>query len=101
MLINTFSGEPLVYLVDDGRSIRLKEDFYFCDSRGKIWCAEAGSLANGTSYPPPLWSLSGGPWSTKSRWGAIIHDVECEKKRNPWQAVHNMFGEAIFSVWSF
>lgn len=95
MLVNTFSGEPLVNLLPDGRTIRLAERFGFCDSSGREWWGEVGDIANGTSYPRPLWSLSGGPWSTKSRWGAIIHDIECAKRVNPWQEVHNMFGEAI------
>jgi len=94
MKVNTFSGIPLGYLLDDGRSFQLAEDFCFCDSRGRIWCAKKGDIANGTSYPPMLWSLSGGPWSTKSRWPAIIHDPECHKRTSPWQDVHRMYGEA-------
>lgn len=95
MLINTYSGIPLVYLLDDGRTIELASSFCFCDSRGIIWTGDVGEKANGTSYPPMLWSLSGGPWSTKSRWGAILHDIHCKRRDKPWQAVHHMFGEAI------
>ncbi len=95
MLINTFSGVPLVRLLEDGREIELAEPFIFCDSKGKEWVARTGDRANGTSYPPMLWSLSGGPWSTKSRWPAIIHDVYCGRRTEPWQDVHRMFGEAL------
>jgi len=98
MNVNTFSGIPLGYLLDDGRSFQLAEDFCFCDSRGRIWCAKKGDIANGTSYPKVLWNISGGPWSTKSRWAAIIHDVECSKRTSPWQEVHRMFGEAALAA---
>jgi len=95
MYINTFSGIPLVRLLNDGRTIELAEPFGFCDSQGKEWWGNISDQVNGTSYPSILWSLSGGPWSTKSRWGAILHDIYCNKKTESWQATHNMFGEAI------
>ena len=99
MKINTFSCIPLVYLINDGRTIELAEDFSFCDSKGRIWTAKKGRQANGTSYPRVLWSLAGGPWSSKSRWAAIIHDVYCEDRMVPWQDVHRMFGEAARICW--
>ncbi len=95
MYVNTFSGIPLVRMLDDGRSIELVEPFIFCDSKGKEWVGHIGDKANGTSYPKVLWSISGGPWSTKSRWPAIIHDIYCGRRDEPWQAVHRMFGEAL------
>ena len=94
MLINTFSGVPLVYLLSDGRTVQLAEYFGFCDSRGREWWGYAGDIANGTSYPRPLWSLSGGPWSTRSRWAALIHDIFCERRSRTWQDTHRMYGEA-------
>ncbi len=99
MYINSFSDPPVVRLLNDGRIIELVERFGFCDSRGREWWGEPGDRANGTSYPPMLWSLSGGPWSTKSRWGAILHDIECTKRTSPWEEVHRMFGEAIRICW--
>jgi hypothetical protein len=84
-----------VYLLDDGRTVELAESFTFCDSRGREWTGNKGDRANGTSYPEKLWSLTGGPWSTKSRWGALLHDIYCVRRDRPWQMVHNMFGEVI------
>lgn len=94
----TFSGEPLVSFLDDGRNIRLAADFAFCDSKGRVWQCYKGEEANGTSYPRMLWSVSGGPWSTKSRYAAIIHDIECGKRTSSWQEVHHMFGEALIAA---
>ena len=86
-------------MLDDGRAVQLAEAFGFCDSRGREWWGSKGDIANGTSYPRCLWSVSGGPWSTKSRWPAILHDIFCGKKTRTWQDTHRMFGEAVRVAW--
>ena len=100
MLINTFSGVPLAHLLDDGLTIQLAEAFGFCDSHGREWWASKGDIANGTSYPRCLWSVSGGPWSTLSRWPAILHDIFCERKSRTWEDTHRMYGEAARICWN-
>lgn len=78
----------------DGRSMTLVEPFAYLDPRQARWPAPAGAVVNGASIPRAFWSLIGGPFSGEFRDASVVHDVACETRDRPWQAVHRMFFEA-------
>jgi hypothetical protein len=90
-----FIGSPRTEWLDDenGRLMRLTEDFGFRDKRGKIWTSESGSIINGASIPQAIWSITGGPYEGKHRNASIVHDTACDEKTGTWQEVHTMFYE--------
>jgi hypothetical protein len=89
-----FSGHPKTEWLDDGRDMQLLTDFSFIDSKQNRWTAPSNSTIDGTSIPPVFWSIVGGPYEGKYRNASVVHDVECQLKREPWQTVHKMFYEA-------
>ena len=90
----TFPTTPKAELLDDGRRLRLLEDFVYVDPRGKAWTAEKDHVVDGASIPWPFWSLTGGPLEGKYRNASIVHDVGCDRKADSWEDVHLMFYEA-------
>jgi hypothetical protein len=89
-----FLSAPRVELLDDGRQLRLLEDFVYIDPQKKVWLAPKGSIVDGASIPQVFWSLIGGPLEGPYRNASIPHDVECERKREKWEDVHFMFYQA-------
>lgn len=89
-----FVGQVVARWEDDGRSMTLVEPFAYVDPRAIRWAAPAGAVVNGASIPRAFWSLIGGPFSGRFRDASVVHDVACESRDRPWQAVHTMFYEA-------
>lgn len=89
-----FSGTPKVELLDNGRELRLLEDFAYVDQNGKSWAAPKDSVVNGASIPRAFWSIIGGPLEGQYRNASIIHDVGCERMAESWQGVHLAFYHA-------
>ena len=54
----------------------------------------AGSVVDGASIPQVFWSLVGGPFEGEYRNASVVHDVACDRKSEPWEAVHLMFYNA-------
>ena len=89
-----FEGQVVARWEDDGRSMTLVEPFAYVDPRQNRWPAPAGAVVNGASIPRAFWSLIGGPFEGEFRDASVVHDVACETRDRPWQAVHAMFYEA-------
>jgi len=88
---NTVKAEWLA----DGWNMRLLEDVSFVDSSGKEWKAYAGEVVNGASIPRFFWRIIGSPFVGKYRRPSVIHDVYCDRRDEPHEAVHAMFKEAM------
>lgn len=85
-----FPENPEVALLPDGR-IRLLRDFRYFDPSDREWLAPAGTVSDGASIPRFAWSLVGGPLDGPYRDAAIIHDVGCDERSDPWWVVHQVF----------
>lgn len=81
--------------LEDGRNMKLLEDYVYTDAHLKDWLAPKGSLVDGASIPQALWSFIGSPFVGLYRKASVTHDVECERKTQKWRAVHKMFYEAM------
>lgn len=73
------------------RRMVLLEDFAYTDPKGRKWLAPAGSKTDGATIPKVVWSVVGGPFEGQYREAAVIHDVYCETKSEPWRDVHRIF----------
>lgn len=71
--------------------MRLLEPFAYFDPSGKRWEAPVGYVTDGASIPQGFWSLVGGPFEGAYREAAVIHDVYCDTKAEPWRDVHRIF----------
>jgi outer membrane protein OmpA-like peptidoglycan-associated protein len=80
--------------LEDGRKMRLLEDFQYLDNASKAWLAPKGWVVDGASIPQVLWAF-GGPLEGLYRKASVVHDVACDKEQETWQAVHRMFFEAM------
>lgn len=90
-----FVGKVVVEWLDDGRKMKLLEDFAYIDPNGKTWKAPKGSKIDGASIPRLLWSVIGGPYEEKYRKASVVHDYYCVKPQNEsWENVHLMFYNA-------
>lgn len=67
--------------------------FSYIDQKGKRWEVRPGTKVNGLSTPCIFWRLMP-PFSWREVRGSVIHDPECEAKRNPSPAVHKMLHAA-------
>ncbi len=92
-----FDGVPIVELLADGRTVKLKEPFGFHDARGVRWPVPAGTVVDGASIPRPLWALIGGPFEGRYRNASIVHDHYCDRRNRPWQQVHRVFYDAMIA----
>lgn len=79
----------------DGRKMKIVSDFAYRDPTGHEWTAPAGSIVDGASIPRLGWTVVGGPLEGKYRDASVIHDVACDKRREPWQDVHGAFYTAM------
>lgn len=86
-----FSGSVKSEWNTDGRTMTLLEDFEYVDPRGRKWLAPKGHIVDGASIPRFAWTIIGGPFEGKYRDSSVIHDVGCDKRRAPWQVVHEVF----------
>ncbi|MFO0900495.1 MAG: DUF1353 domain-containing protein [Pirellulales bacterium] len=89
-----FPTSAKVEFLDDGRLLKLLEDFSYVDPRGKVWQAPKGLVIDGASIPRAFWTIVGGPLKGQYRNASIVHDQECDQKTHAWQDVHYMFYEA-------
>jgi Protein of unknown function (DUF1353) len=92
-----YEGIPVLTFLDDGRRVRLTEDFAFVDSSDARWDVPKGATVDGASIPRSLWSLIGGPFEGLYRNASIIHDWYCDLRSRPWHVVHRMFYEAMIT----
>lgn len=90
-----YIGSVKVEWQDDGRKMKLLEDFKYVDPQRIEWNAPAGWIVDGASIPQFAWSIIGGPFEGKYRNASVIHDVACDKKERPWEAVHQAFYNAM------
>ena len=91
-----FSATPKIEFIDTpdapNRQVRVIDDFTFTQAdTGAVWDAPSGSLVDGASIPQALWSLVGSPFTGDYFYASIVHDVACDVRTRPWQAVHYMF----------
>ena len=91
-----FLSKPKVELLGD-RNIKLLEDFVYIDPYGDPWLAPKDSEVNGASIPRMFWTMTGGPLTGKFRNASIVHDVECDEMKRPWEKVHLMFYHAMLA----
>lgn len=91
----SFSGNPIVELLPDGRTVRLQATFRFVDSANRTWIVPAGITSDGASIPQIFWSVIGGPFEGPYRAPAIVHDYFCLTRRRKSSDVHRMFYEAM------
>jgi len=89
-----FVGSVKTEWVEADRRMRLLEDFSYVDAQGTEWKAPKGSLIDGASIPRVLWTAVGSPFTGEYRKASVVHDVACDARSRPWDAVHRMFYEA-------
>jgi hypothetical protein len=92
-----FLTAPKTEWTDNGRDMRMVEDFVYVDPRDKPWLAPRDSIVNGASIPSLFWTWIGGPFEGKYRNASIVHDVACEQKKERWKDVHRMFFDACLA----
>jgi hypothetical protein len=92
-----FSGSIETEWLGDGRKMRLLKPLIYFDPKCAQWYAPTNSIIDGASIPRFAWSIIGGPYEGKYRAASIVHDVACEQKTRPWEAVHEMFYWAMLA----
>ncbi len=98
----SFSAPPKIELIDTpnapNRHVRVLEEFTFTEAdNGAVWVAPSGSLVDGASIPPVLWSFVGSPFTGDYVYASIVHDVACDQRTRPWRDVHYMFYQACLA----
>src|SRR5216110_1466803 len=86
-----FQGRVETEWLDDGRRMRLLQDFRFLEPDSTEWIAPRDSSIDGASIPQVFWSFIGGPFEGRYRNASVVHDVACVVKNRPWRQVHRMF----------
>lgn len=89
--VGKYLGTVQTEWLPDGRRMRLLAPLVYIDPKGQEWQAAAGSVVDGASIPQFAWSIIGGPFEGKYRSASVIHDVGCDEKTKPWEAVHEAF----------
>jgi hypothetical protein len=87
----SYIGKIVAEWLDDGRKMRLLDDFAYVDPFGSRWDAPKGSIVDGASIPKFAWSFIGGPFEGSYRNASVIHDVACEQRSRDWRTVHEAF----------
>ncbi len=87
----TFCGSPVVEFENDGRKIKLREDFCFKDDKNRVWQVPKDYVVDGASIPQAFWSFIGGPLDGAYRNASIIHDFFCDRRTHDWREVHLVF----------
>ena len=77
--------------------MRLLSPLAYFDPTGVEWNAPSGWVVDGASIPQVAWSFIGGPFEGKYRNASVIHDVGCDQKNRPWEAVHEVFYSAMLT----
>lgn len=86
-----FKGTVRAEWLDDGRRMRLIDEFQYIDPIGEKWVAPKGAVIDGASIPRVFWSFIGGPFEGRYRNASVVHDVACVEKKHSWRKVHQMF----------
>ena len=92
-----FVGPLAVVANDDGRTLTLSQRYGFVDSRCVEWAVPPQTVVDGASIPQVFWTFTGGPLEGRYRNASVIHDWFCDRRSRPWQAVHQMFYEAMLA----
>ena len=87
----SYRGRIVAEFLDDGRKMKLTEDFTYLDPNGDEWIAPAGSIIDGASIPRFAWTIIGGPFEKKYRNASVIHDVACVDRKRRWEDTHRVF----------
>lgn len=90
-----FTGRLVAEFLDDGRKVRLLENYTYVDPSGAVWKVPKGTVVDGASIPRPFWSAIGGPFEGKYRNASVVHDFFCATRDRAWKAVHRMFYDAM------
>lgn len=90
-----FKGTVRAEWLDDGRKMRLLDDFQYIDPLGDKWVAPKSAVIDGASIPRQFWSFVGGPFEGKYRNASVVHDVACQEKKHSWRKAHQMFYGAV------
>ncbi|WP_212655356.1 DUF1353 domain-containing protein [Marinomonas sp. CT5] len=86
-----YSGNVRAEWLQDGRQMKVLEDFNFEDPNGLTWSAPKNSVVDGASIPTLAWIIVGAPFSGKYRDASVIHDIACQEKNRTWEVVHLAF----------
>lgn len=89
-----FKGRLVTEVLNDGRNLRVAEDFVYVDGKGQKWPVPKGTETDGASVPRFFWSLFP-PFAGKHRLAAVVHDRYCQTRDRPWRDVHQMFYDAM------
>lgn len=87
----TFEGEVQTEWLDDGRLMRLLDDFHYVDPDSVRWTAPAGDSVDGASIPRGLWTIVGPPLVGSYRKASVIHDVGCVRRTRSMEDTHRAF----------
>src|SRR4029078_2426308 len=90
-----YDGEPVTKWNPDGRTMTLLTELRYTDPHGEVWIAPIGSVVDGASLPPYLWSIMGGPFEGKYRNASVLHDVAYGEHNRPWKDCDRMFYYAM------
>lgn len=90
-----FKGTVRTEWLDDGRNMRLLDDFQYIGPGGDKWVASKGAVIDGASIPRVFWTFIGGPFEGRYRNASVVHDVACKEKKHSWRNVHQMFYGAV------
>jgi len=90
-----FIGTVKTEWLPDHRRMRLLASLAYIDPHNVRWDAPSGWVIDGASIPQCFWSIIGGPYEGNYRNASVIHDVACDQKRRPWEAVHEAFYYAM------
>ncbi|CAM9539752.1 unnamed protein product, partial [Chrysoparadoxa australica] len=79
------------------REMQLLKDFGFKDKKqgNMMWVAPRGSIIDGASIPPFLWSFVGTPFVGDYRRATVLHDIACKEQSMSHKLVHRMFFNAM------
>ncbi|MDO6774345.1 DUF1353 domain-containing protein [Shewanella sp. 3_MG-2023] len=90
-----YQGAVKTEWLEEGRKMKLLEDFNFTDPNEMVWLAPKDRVIDGASIPKFVWSIIGSPFSGKYRNASVIHDIACEDKVRTWESVHLAFYYAM------
>ena len=93
-----FIGKVVAEWSNDGRNMKLLQDFTYVDPNGSFWKTPKGTIVDGASIPKIFWTTIGGPFEGKYRNASVVHDYYCQKPyTSTWKKVHKMFYDACIT----
>lgn len=92
-----FSGDLVLRVLPDGRTMELVQPFSYIDSKGVNWSVPPRTKVDGASIPSVFWSIMGAPYTGKYREASIIHDYYCATRSRHWKAVHKVFLDGMLA----